>query len=209
MGAESHRAKGTTRFMAETWRLFIAVELPEGVLQAISAVQNDLKKRLPERALRWVRPEGIHLTLQFLGDVERDRVDELADALAQAAADRRRIDLAIEGLGCFPNPRRPRVLWLGIGGEVAKLRLLQQAVEAETKPLGFQPEGRPFSPHLTLARVQRNASRSDVAEVGASIERRKTGRVADFAADGISLIRSQLKPSGAEYTQVAHVALDG
>jgi 2'-5' RNA ligase len=194
--------------MAETWRLFIAVELPEGALRAIGAVQNDLKKRLPERALRWVRPEGIHLTLQFLGDVEQDRVDALKDALARAAADRRWIDLAIEGLGCFPNPRHPRVLWLGIGGEIAKLRLLQQAVEAGTKPLGFQPEGRPFSPHLTLARVQRNASRADVGKIGAAVERGGVGRVADFPADGVSLIRSQLRPSGAEYTQVAHVAFD-
>jgi 2'-5' RNA ligase len=194
--------------MAETWRLFIAAELPEGALQAISAVQNDLKKRLPERALRWVRPEAIHLTLQFLGDVERDRVDDLSGALARAAADRRRIAAAIEGLGCFPNPRRPRVLWLGVAGEIARLRLLQQAVEAETKPLGFPPEGRDFSPHLTLARVQRHASRGDVDKVGAYIGGSKIGRVADFPVDGISLIRSQLRPSGAEYTQVAHVALD-
>lgn len=194
--------------MAEMWRLFIAVELPEGARRAISAVQNDLKKRLPEGALRWVRPEGIHLTLQFLGDVERGRVDELNDALVRAAADRRRIALAIDGLGCFPNPRRPRVLWLGVGGEVAKLRLLQQAVEAETKTLGFQPEGRDFSPHLTLARVQRNASRADVGKIGAAVEWGGVDRVADFAADGVSLMRSQLRPSGAEYTQVAHVALD-
>lgn len=191
------------------WRLFIAAELPEGVLKAISAVQDDLKRRLPGHALRWTRPEGIHLTLKFLGDVAPGRVDELADALARAAADRRRIDLAVEGLGCFPNPRRPRVLWLGIGGEVAKLRLLQQAVEAETTPLGFPSEGRAFSPHLTLARVQRNASRADVDKIGAAVERGGVGRVADFPVRGVSLIRSQLKPSGAEYTQVAHAALDG
>jgi 2'-5' RNA ligase len=194
--------------MAETWRLFIAVELPEGALQAISAVQNNLKKRLPERALRWVRPGDIHLTLQFLGDVERGRVDELTGALARAAADRRRIALAVDGLGCFPNERRPHVLWLGVGGEVAKLRLLQQAVEAEMKSLGFLPDDRDYIPHLTLARVKRGTRREDEAAIRAGFGRSKIGRVADFAADGISLMRSQLKPSGAEYTQVAHVALD-
>jgi 2'-5' RNA ligase len=190
------------------WRLFIAVELPEDALARVSAVQSDLKKRLPERALRWVRPTDIHLTLKFLGDVAPGRVDALTEAIARAAADRRRIDLAIEGLGCFPNERRPRVLWLGVSREVAKLRLLQKMVDAETTPLGFPPDDRDYIPHLTLARMQRRASRDDVQKTGEALTRSRVKHVADFTVEGVSLMRSQLRPSGAEYSQVAHVALD-
>lgn len=195
--------------MSESWRLFIAIELPNETLDAITGVQDALQRKAPDRALRWVKPKGIHLTLKFLGDAPHDQAPAIADALAEAAAGFGPLALRVEGLGGFPNPRRPRVLWLGIAGDTGPLTELQAAVEQHVAPLGFPTENRPFSPHLTLARVRRGVPREDVDAVGALVRAGWEGVVSEWETDAVSLIRSQLKPSGAVYSRVADVALSG
>ena len=107
--------------MSESWRLFIALELPPNVLKAVAQAQTDLKRFIPSQAARWVRPESVHLTLKFLGDAPVGQVEDLKIALVEATAGHSGFELGIQGLGCFPNARRPRVLWLGITGDLKQL----------------------------------------------------------------------------------------
>ncbi len=194
--------------MRGPWRLFVALELPSDVLHALEKLQADLRRHIPGRAVRWVRPEGIHLTLKFLGDVPCDQVGELQTALDQAVAGRHRFSLNVEGLSCFPNMNRPRVLWVGVTGALKPLLALQQGVEEHIAPLGFSTEERSFSPHLTLARTGQRASRDEMAALGEAVQKYTIGQIASWEVQTVSLMRSYLKPDGATYTQVYTVALE-
>src|SRR5258706_13368947 len=103
--------------MGEMWRLFIAIELPADVLATLRQTQDQLKQIISARAAKWVRPEGIHLTLKFLGDVPASRVGALMDGVEKAVEGHDKFEVSRHGLGCFPNVQRPRVLWVGVGGE--------------------------------------------------------------------------------------------
>jgi 2'-5' RNA ligase len=191
----------------ESWRLFIAIELPHEILKAIVQIQTGLKKEIPDRAVRWTRPEGIHLTLKFLGDVRPGQLDALKAGLSQAVSGHSRIELGIRGLGCFPNLARPRVLWLGVLGDIEALRALQADVEQTIAPLGFPTEERGFSPHLTLARTPQEARRDELAQIGEIVQKRDVEQLISWQVKAISLMRSHLKPDGAQYTCVSDAAL--
>jgi 2'-5' RNA ligase len=195
--------------MSNALRLFIALELPTPVLEALEAVQGDLRARLPDRAARWVRPEGIHLTLKFLGDVPSEQVDDIAGALRTCVKGYDPIELRVEGLGVFPNPRRARVLWTGVGGDVDALRRLHASVEQHIAPVGYPTESRRFNPHLTLARARRNATPAEREAIGTLVSDHDVGHLATWEVSSVGLIRSQLKPSGAVYTQLAQATLTG
>jgi 2'-5' RNA ligase len=194
--------------MSERWRLFIAVEPPPPVLEAVRGAQNRLKRSVPDGVVRWVRPEGVHLTLKFLGDVPLSQLDDLQTALAAATTRPRRFALDVRGVGCFPDARRPRVVWLGLGGDLASLGVLQARVEEYVAPLGYPTEDRAFHPHLTLGRAERRASRDDLAALGELVDRTTIGPLADWPVGALSLVRSQLKPGGAVYTQVHQFDLE-
>ncbi len=193
--------------MADTLRLFIALELPAAVLEALTAVQDQLRADGPRRAVRWTRPEGIHLTLQFLGETPAARQDTIRGALQQASQGHGPLALRAEGLGCFPNPSKPRVVWVGLTGDRPALEALQQAVEGALAPLGFPPEKRRFSPHLTLGRVRREAQPAEVKALGRLVQTNDLGLVAAWTAGTVSLMRSELRPAGAHYTCLAAVPL--
>jgi 2'-5' RNA ligase len=184
----------------ETIRTFIAIPLPAELLTKLAALQRRLERQVPHRSVRWVRAEGIHLTLKFLGDTPTDRLPDIKQALVAVGTHAPECAFTAEGLGCFPNTHRPRVVWVGIREPTGRLAALQQAIEEVVAPLGFPPEGRNFSPHLTLGRTGRRASRSDAALVGQLVADTDAGTLAEVAADRFCLIRSLLKPSGAEYT---------
>jgi 2'-5' RNA ligase len=186
--------------------MFIAIELPDNLLRAIEKLQNSLKRATPGRAAKWVSPEGIHLTLKFLGDVQVSRIDEVVREMQAALEGHQSFYLNVEGLGCFPNLHNPRVLWLGLTGGVRELAALQNDIEQFVAPLGFPTEDRPFHPHLTLARTAREASRDEITAIGQAAER-GVGTLGGWRVDGVSLMRSQLRPSGAVYTQEAEVLL--
>lgn len=189
--------------MAEALRLFVALELPPTVLAALAAAQESLLAAVPPRAARWTRTEGIHLTLKFLGETPPAAVDSLQAALQTAAADHAPLALRTDGLGCFPNMKRPRVVWAGVGGDEAGLRALHAAVEAALLPLGHARDTRAFSPHLTLGRVRREASSRDAQAVGVAVAQAPAGEAVAWTADALSLMQSELRPDGARYTCLA------
>ncbi len=191
----------------EQIRTFIAIELDEPTKMKLMALQKRLKVEMPERAIRWVRAEGIHLTLKFLGDVPVGRVERIAEELKEACRGFAPFVLRCGGLGCFPNPRRPRVIWVGIEEETGSLARLQRAIEKRLAPLGYPPEKRPFNPHLTLGRVRSGVRSSELRRLGESIEAADIGLVSEVDARAVDLIRSDLQPSGAVYTQLVEVPL--
>jgi len=193
----------------ETIRAFIAVPLPSPLLEKMAALQRQLEKQAPPRSVRWVHTEGIHLTLKFLGDTPTDKLPDIKQALAAVARNALTCTFRVGELGCFPNPRRPRVVWVGVQEPTGRLAALQDAVEEVMAPLGYPPEGRGFTPHLTLGRVQQRASHSDAARIGEVVSRTTVGLLAEVSADLFALIRSVLKPTGAEYTSLEEFPLQG
>lgn len=190
-----------------TLRTFIAIELDEGLKENVARLQDQLQMKMPPRSVRWVRPEGIHLTLKFLGDTTTHQVDQVKEALARVAAGARPITFGVGGVGCFPHTRRPRVVWVGLHEPAGHLACLRDAVEAHVAPLGFPTEKRPFSPHLTLGRVHRRASNADVRQVGEVVAASGIGDIGEMTATGVSYIQSKLTPGGAVYTTLAHLEL--
>ena len=159
------------------------------------------------RRLSWSRTGNIHLTLRFLGDTDARQRRALIDALQAAAVDWRPFRLSVSGVGGFPNLRRPRVLWVGMDGDLAALNALQAAVEAMVQGVGFAAEGKRFSPHLTLARSRRNLSSRDLAAVGQAVSDYTPDPPSTEATiDHLVYIHSDLRPGGAVYTPLADVA---
>jgi len=193
----------------EKLRIFVAIPLPKSLLEELNTVQYRLEGKVPPRSVRWVKPEGVHLTLKFLGDTPKDEIPTIEEALTVVARNAPTCTLTAEGLGCFPNPRRPRVLWVGVTEPTGRLKLLYRAVEEAMTSLGYKPERHGFTPHLTLGRVRRGASRGDKELISEAITGTRVGELAVFRADRFELIRSELKPSGAEYTTLKTFRLTG
>jgi 2'-5' RNA ligase len=186
-------------------RSFLALDPPEEVLREIGAVQNRLRK-LIEGDIRWVRPEGIHLTLKFFGDVSGDDVANIATVVEKDAEGERPFSLAIGGAGVFPDPHRPRVLWLGMNGDVERLLVFQKGLEQTLHEIGFPREERPFRPHLTLGRIK--TSRGLIGLVRA-LEKGEEYTAGRFIASGLSLMQSELTPRGAIYTKLKWFPFSG
>jgi 2'-5' RNA ligase len=192
-----------------TIRTFIAVELDEELQNNLRRLQERLRGQVAPRSVRWVRSEGIHLTLKFLGDTPLSKLDEIKTALARAAAEVGSFTFTVGGVGCFPNLRRPRVAYVGLQEPTGKLARLRDAVEAHVAPLGFPTERRRFSPHLTLGRVQRRASKSEIVEIGQVVAASEMGTLDEMAVTVVSHIKSDLRPSGAVYTTLFEARLTG
>jgi len=190
-----------------TLRTFIAIELEQELKDQLFRVQDQLRAQGVARGVRWVQPEGIHLTLKFLGDTPLERIEEVKAALARAAAKVDPFSFSISGLGCFPNTRQPRVVWVGLQEPTGAMVRLRDAVEAQVAPLGFPTENRAFSPHLTLGRVQRYASKSEVRDIGQAVAASAIGVVGEMTARTVCYIQSDLKPSGAVYTTLFEAEL--
>lgn len=173
-------------------RLFIALELPEAVKAELAAVQG----RLPREAVRWVRAEGMHLTLQFLGEADGGLVEPLVAALA--AIPRVPLQLRLAGLGTFGG-RTPRVVWAGVAGDTEALARLQAAVVAATAPLGFVAEARPWSPHLTLGRARQDARPDALRALADAVRRAPPPAPLEWDAGSPILFESKLGPRGAAY----------
>lgn len=183
-------------------RAFIAIEIPEAIKAGMAAAQARLRSAGVDAG--WPRPEGIHLTLKFLGEVSEERVPEIVQALTRALGETERFRLSGEGVGTFPNPASARVVWFGIAGDVGGLGALQAAVEQAMAGLGTTRDDRPYTPHLTLGRVRRVRSR-DLWLKG--LEGVKNFKLPEFDVTAISLISSELRPTGAVYRELGRVAL--
>jgi len=193
----------------EQIRAFIAIELSEDILSAIADLQRQLKKQVPEGTVRWVKPGGIHLTLQFLGDVPVVKINSIAQALTAACAPFHPFSVTVGGLGCFPNAKRPRVTWVGVDEPTGTLAALQKAIERAMVPLGFTPERRAFHPHLTLGRTKRQATRDQAQALGTLITTTQIPFLGQMNVRQVCLIRSDLRPTGAVYTRLATAPLSG
>lgn len=174
-------------------RSFIAVPLPESTRQALTAVSQELAAIVPQDVVRWVTPESIHLTLSFLGDTAPSTLEEVASGLDKVAANSPPFTLFLDQLGCFPNQRRPRVVWVGLKGEVEALGQLKEAIDQMLLPLGWEPEARAFHPHLTLGRVKGD-SRQVRLPWGSPVVSEP------LPVAQVDLMESQLRPEGPRYT---------
>lgn len=187
-------------------RAFIAIQLSVDLKRQISELQAELKRRMPEsRGLSWVNPEGIHLTLRFLGDMDEAHIEAITRVLQTAAASVQTFRLEARGIGGFPTPARARVLWVGLSGEagaISALQQLQATIEEGVVEIGFAKENRAFTPHLTLARIRERGAGGSVAGIVMNEADRVVG---ELRAGSVSLIKSELRPKGAVYTSLVEV----
>ncbi len=206
-------------------RTFVAVELSADLREALTRVQSQLRKGLQSKSssdprIQWVKPDGIHLTLKFLGEIAESLVEDIRTALTPAVSRFPRFRVEIQGLGGFPDLRAPRVLWVGVTGPGVRtqpdegtepgnpLVHLARTIDQVLEPLGFAPETKPFHPHLTLARIKERSR-----EVGRVMADRggaePVGPLGTLGINGVALVKSDLKPSGAVYTRLWEVPLAG
>ncbi|MDH3964537.1 MAG: RNA 2',3'-cyclic phosphodiesterase [Deltaproteobacteria bacterium] len=183
-------------------RSFIAIGLPEATRQTLAAVQEHLKQS--GAGVRWVKPSSIHLTLKFLGNIHPTQVEDIALAVAQEVRDEPPITLGAAGLGAFPGRRKPRVIWIGMEGEVQRLTRIQARVENALEPLGFVREKRPFRPHLTIGRVKDHRKLQALIDAMAEL---KIPEFDSFDVTEIILYKSDLRPTGAIYTKLHRMSL--
>lgn len=189
---------------ADTYRLFIAAELPEQVRHLLTEAQQTLRRGNPP--VIWVAPAALHLTLRFLGETPIDRTPELEQALRAALVTRSALDLTLTTIGAFPHDRQPSVIWAGIGGATSALAAMYASIEQALTALGFPADQRRFHPHVTLGRVQRNASQRQREALGATL-RRQTALEASWRMERIVLFRSELRPEGPRYTSLSSAEL--
>jgi len=192
---------------AKPLRLFIAVELDPELRRALGQAQAEVQAALPPRAVRWTRPDGIHLTLKFLGDTPEEQTPAIVAGMQMAAAGFDPCELRVAGFGVFPNPRQPRVLWVGMPDLPRALLGVQRALDLHMSRLGYARETRPFSPHLTLGRVNDRGSAAERQALSAALGRVQVGELGRVAVGEIVLFQSDLRPDGAVYTALARAPL--
>jgi 2'-5' RNA ligase len=191
---------------APSHRLFVALEPTDAVRRRLAAIAGELRRAAGRAAddVRWVQPENVHLTLQFLGAVPDARVGDVGEAVRAAAAGSRALSLEVKGAGGFPNARRPRVVWIGLAGDVEPLVALVQDLGRRLAPLGFPPEDRPFSPHLTLGRARDGRGAPGLA--GALAQAAQADGVA-WRTSEVVLFESHLSPHGPRYEAIVRAPL--
>jgi 2'-5' RNA ligase len=189
-------------------RSFIAIELPQEIKTGLNRLQAELK--LPQHTfVKCVAPEGIHLTLKFLGNISPQKVAEITGVMEQASLGINPFQLQITEVGAFPTMRQPRVLWVGIKGELDKLTGWQKRIDDGLVPLGFAKETRPFTPHLTLARVRDGCTPGDRRSLGELVMKTPVEFNYALAVNSLNLMKSQLLSGGAVYSRLAEVKLKG
>ncbi len=180
--------------MAEkTIRAFLAINLPDEVRAYLGELSRELDKQVPARSVRWVKPDRMHLTLRFLGETDVALIPELRRAVDDATKRHQPFTLQLKGFGCFPDCTRPRVLWAGIHDEEEAAIRLKRDIDKALSSFGWEPEKRPFRPHLTLGRIKDSrklASQQWPADV----------KPLAIPVSSIHLIESKLRPEGPIYT---------
>lgn len=187
--------------MPETIRAFIAIDLPANVRSALEEAQKTLTPF--EFRAKWVQPRNIHLTLKFLGNIGSDGIDKVMTAMTRTAEGFTGLSLFAKEIGVFPNIRRPRVIWAGLGGQLETLKNLQQTLDAHLGAVGFPKENRAFKGHLTLGRVK---GKVDPARIRTAIDKLKEFESESFEISEMILFKSELQPTGAVYSKVKQVA---
>ena len=187
-------------------RAFIAIELSAEIRRSLDQISNQLRHSLKGAPVRWVPADNIHLTLKFLGNVSLANLDLLKESIRNEVARHNPFELSVGELDAFPSIHRPRVILVRVQAP-AELSQLQRNLEEQTRRLGYEPEERPFAPHLTLGRVSRNASNNEVVHLGQALETSRVGFLGAMQVDRVNLFRSDLQPTGAIYTSLLSAQL--
>lgn len=204
-GFSGLKAVGPKEAKVELIRAFIAIELPEDIKKSLVQLQDALHSRA-SASVRWVDPQRIHLTLKFLGNITSEQVAQVVSAMTEATAGQSSLSLETTHLGAFPNWQRPRVIWVGLGGEAARLTSLTQRLDELLAAQGFARE-ESYTPHLTLGRVRDETHPAERRRLGEKAQQAAT-TAKSFLAQELSLMRSQLTPQGAIYSRLASVPLE-
>ena len=186
----------------ETIRTFVALELPEKLKESIVQLQRHLECSGAD--VKWVRTSGFHLTMKFLGSVPQANVPDIIDALEPITGHHHRMRITVRGVGAFPNQRKPRVVWVGMKGSES-LNPLQADIEKAMDRIGFEPEARPFIPHLTLGRVK---SLKGHRELVNALKEQADWSTEEFELTRLHLMKSELHSRGAVYTSLWSKILD-
>ncbi len=181
-------------------RAFIAIELPLEIQDKLKQVSANLAADLEGIPIRWIPAENIHLTLKFLGDVSISNIELLKEILSAEAFLHTTFEISVGELGAFPTLSRPRVLWVAVQAP-PELQAIRSGLENETARIGYARENHPFSPHLTLGRVSRNATPREVRAVCKVLNNHTIGFLGAARVQDLHLFRSDLKPGGAVYTK--------
>jgi 2'-5' RNA ligase len=189
-------------------RLFVALEPPDAVRRRLTAIQRELRAAAGRSAdeVRWSRVEDVHLTLHFLGAVPEERLPAITAAVTAVASASPRLHLEVGGAGAFPSPRRARVLWAGVTGELLPLSAAVVELGRQLAPLGFPPEERAFTPHLTLGRAR---DARGLPGLAAALAHCSEGAGARWNVEELVLFRSHLSPQGARYEALSRAGLAG
>ncbi|MFQ5432916.1 MAG: RNA 2',3'-cyclic phosphodiesterase [Nitrospinota bacterium] len=186
----------------ESVRAFIAAQIGDKLREALSGVIDELKKSDPY--VKWIKPENLHVTLKFLGEVEADKIDAIKSEMQNIAASDKPFSLSVSGIGVIPNPRYPRVVYSNLVDNDQKLKNLSQRLDEAMTLLGFEPEERDFLPHLTIGRVKSFKAKSLLIMKIREFHKREIGTL---DVRSVRLIKSELMPAGAIYTEMANAAL--
>ena len=185
--------------MSEEWRTFCAIELPEPVREQLRDHASRVREAVPEAGASWSKPENIHLTLKFFGNVPKERLTRISEAGARVAGEFSPFQIKIGGTGVFPRRSRPQVLWVGVDDSSGRLSDLQQRLEEEFAREGFPKEDRGYRPHLTIARLRRPEEARQLAETHIQTKFSFIDvRVTEFV-----VFRSELSPKGSRYTPIS------
>jgi len=179
-------------------RSFLAFELPEDIKKIVTRVSGEIRESSLD--VRWVRPERIHLTVVFMGDIQSEQIPSMGEVLSAVCSSYEHFRISLKPLGCFPNSRSPRVIWLGIDGDLERMSRFRDDLQHALSPFGIKEEERAFRPHLTLGRFKKPGKRQTELEQLLA----KYGDVASpaCALDELALFRSDLKPGGAVFTKM-------
>ena len=183
-------------------RSFLAIELPKSILKKIEEVQGDLRSTHAD--VRWGNPEKIHLTLKFFGNIEESRIDPIFKSIEEVMQNTLPFSLKVRGVGAFPQLKNPRVIWMGLVDGREILTSFRKQIESQLGKIGFQPEDRPFHPHLTLGRMKSSRGKEEL--VG-RMERHKEEEFGDLQVERVVLFKSDLRPSGPIYTPLKEMKL--
>ena len=184
---------------SDSVRVFVSVGLSTEARGALIDAVERIRQEVPE-GIQWARPAGMHLTLKFLGNISSINVPSLLECVREVACAHPSFGLKLTRLGMFPNRRKPRVLWAGVGGDLDALSSLQQAGEDAINALGYSPEQRPFRPHITLGRPRRSVSDSQLTRIGTVVSSLTPPSPISWRVECVDVMRSELHPSGARYT---------
>jgi 2'-5' RNA ligase len=189
-------------------RAFIAIDLPKEIQECLEIIASQLKNQVGDVPVRWVNPLNIHLTLKFLGEVSLNNLEVLKESIRGEAVQHPPMHFSVGRVGAFPKIRNPRVIWIGVEAPLEMIAL-QRGIDMQTARIGYAPDDRPFSPHLTLGRVSHSAKAPEIRKIGEVLAASKIGFLGVGRVNAVHLYRSDLKPEGAVYTRLFSAPLQG